>query len=223
MTSQFTKITVTSALLITATANAITISALNGPVGTFSVSSTDLGEDPATTLTLDVGTADFGSAVSKLNNGLIYDISGFGNTNESFTASNGAVATFHFDLTGSPGGYDIGSIVSLAAFPGRSKQVFDVEYSLVGNAAFTPLASVLATLPNNTEGGEVEVTIGNLAISGVDDLRFTFHDSTNGDVVYREIDVFGSPIPEPSSAVLVATGILGIGLRRIRSKATPNR
>jgi len=209
------KLTVIAGLIAATSANAVSISATNGSVGTFSVSSTDLGEIPGTTLTLDVGTADFGSAVSKLNNGLIYDIDGFGNTNESFTPSNDAVATFHFDLTASPIGYDINSIVSLAAFPGRSKQVFDVAYSLVGSPAFTPLASVLSSLPNNIEGGEVQVSLTGIGLSGVDELQFTFHDGTSGDVVYREIDI--NSVPEPSTAILGVIGFLGVALRRIRN------
>lgn len=63
----------TGLLLAAVASNAtVIITAQNGGTGSFGVSSTDLGQAGGTTLSLDSGSAAFGSAVGKLNDGNIY-------------------------------------------------------------------------------------------------------------------------------------------------------
>jgi hypothetical protein len=91
----------------------------------------------------------------------------------------------------------------LSGFPGRTKQVYSVAYSLArAPATFLPLATVDGTLTNNNESQqEVQVSISGIGLSGVAAVQFTFGSGTLGDVVYREIDI---NVPEPSSALLLA-------------------
>jgi hypothetical protein len=214
-------------LLGAASSNAqVVLTAQNGVVGTFGVSSTDLGQAAGTTLSLDSGTESFGSAVGRLNDGDIYGVAGADNTTATLTPSHGAVVTYHFDLTASPSGYDLTAIVSLTGTAqNRAQQVYDVAYSVVGGGGFTPLASVTGSLSGNGSGGETQVTLSNLNLANVTNLRFTFYNGTGGESMYREIDVSGIPstaVPEPSSSFLAA-GMLAAGsfaasrLRRKRS------
>ena len=209
-----TRALTTGAVVLIATASsnaAILITAHNGDVGSFGVSGSDLGQAAGTTLSLDAGTEMFGSAVAKLNDGGIYGFLPADSTADTLTPSDGAVVTFHFDLTASPLGYDLNSIVSLSgSSQGRSQQVYDVGYSVVGGGGFTPLASVLGSLTGNEAAGETQITLNNLGLHDVADLRFTFHDGSGGESMYREIDIAGTPVPEPSSSFLTA-GMLAVG------------
>ncbi len=213
-------------LLAAASSNAtVIITAQNGGTGTFGVSSSDLGQASGTTLSLDSGSANFGSAAGKLNDGNIYGVDGADVTTQSLTPSDGAVVTYHFDLTANPAGYDLTSIVSLTgAAQGRAQQVFDVSYSLVSGGGFTSLASVLGSLTGNNAAGETRVTLSNLGLSQVADLRFTFHNGSGGESMYREIEVIGfASVPEPSSlltaGMLAAGGFAAVLLRRNRKAA----
>ncbi len=49
-------------------------------------------------------------------------------------------------------------------------------------------------------------------------LRFSFPNQENFQGGYRELDVFGTPVPEPSTGLLVAMGLAGLGLRGRRQE-----
>jgi hypothetical protein len=213
-------------LLAAASSNAtVIITAQNGGPGGFGVSNTDLGQASGTTLSLDSGSASFSSSVGKLKDGSVYGSGSILETPESLTPAEGTVVTFHFDLTASPLGYDLTSIVSLTGTgQSRAQQVFDVSYSLVSGGGFTSLASVLGSLSGNNADNETRVTLSNLGLSQVADLRFTFHNGAGGEAMFREIDVIGfASVPEPSSlltaGMLAGGGFAAVLLRRKRKAA----
>ena len=129
--------------------------------------------------------------------------------------------TFDLDVSMNTYGYDITEFRLFSGWSDdRASQVYTIDYSLVGSASFTSLAS--ASVNNLQNGGSLltrtyDDTSAPL-ISGVDAVRFNFSDP-NGlsfqRTVYREIDVIGTAtIPEPSAALLGGLGLLALLRRR---------
>ncbi|MEX0776930.1 MAG: PEP-CTERM sorting domain-containing protein [Phycisphaeraceae bacterium] len=202
---------------------ALDVSTTTGTSGTFAVSATDLIDQSQATFGSSsfTGTDSFGTGVAGLNDGIMYVVND-GDTTGSLTPTEGSVAIFNLDTSTNIAGYDITSIVTYTALSAgvRVGQSYDLEYSVVGSAAFLALTSV--SVADGT-GQEVRVTISDtLALplaTGVDALRFTFHDvAPFNEQVYREFDVVGSAsvIPEPASLGLLAIGVgtMFLGRRR---------
>lgn len=155
-----------------------------------------------------------------------------------------ATIDFHLDTSVNTLGYRLTSISTFSgigpdglgdpAWAGREHQLahqsYTVSYSLVGDPLFTELTTVSAI----ADTGEYSAKISLIGLaanvpSGVDAVRFVWHDpipalasSTHPDeshVAIREIDVFGSavPVPEPSSAMLLALSLVAVLQRRSRS------
>lgn len=140
-----------------------------------------------------------------------------------------------FATAGNNGGtsltYTLGSPTNLASIDvyggwqdnGRDQQGYSVLYSTAADpATFLPLATVDFN-PSLTTGGvpsATKVTIndpsGTLA-ANVSAIRFNFATVENGYTGYAEIDAFGTPVPEPTSLGLLASGALGLLARRRRS------
>ena len=171
----------------------------------YGVSATDLIDASQTTtfssIDLTSGTAMYGSSVNMLNDGS----EGGGataNTGPSLVPQDGTVVTVVLNTSENTAGYDINRIVSLtgeADGTDRISQKYDVEYHVVGGG-WTGLAgdsgaTVARSFTSTTDGqyvGELQVTISGMILTGVDQLRFTFHDNPS-QAAYREIDVFGLP------------------------------
>lgn len=200
-----------AAVIITA-ANGTATADENTP---FTVLGNDIAETNGT-FTLFSGSAEFSSDAAKLNDGSKYGGGTVGQTPESFAPSNGTVALLTLD-----GAYNISSIVSLTGQQAsRNGQDYAVKWSSNGTD-FSPLTSVGGETNNvDTSSTEVQVTISDDAFGfialGVTHLQFTFSNvgASNGESVYREIDVLGSAVPEPSSSALLGLGALALILRR---------
>lgn len=142
----------------------------------------------------------------------------------SATGNVGESVTYNLDLTASPGGYDLSGIDVYAGWDGfRGGQKFTASYSLVGSpGTFIPFGSVdLDANANNAPGGNISTRSmlrdidGSLA-SGVAAVKIDFGDVSFGYAGYREIDVFGTPVPEPATGAMALAG-LGLMLRRRKS------
>ena len=187
----------------------ITAESWGGAGNHYGVSTTDLinaGQATLAGITLTSGTARFGSAVGKLNDGS--EGGGGGNNGECLAPSDGAVVTVVLNTSGNSAGYDITSIITLTGcadnVTDRISQKYDVAYHVVGGApeAWTTVAGdagatvVRAFTGTGGEvyGGETRVTISGITASGVDQLRFTFHGNStqNETSLYKEIDVLGT-------------------------------
>lgn len=116
---------------------------------------------------------------------------------------------FNLDVSINTGGYDITKIDSFAGWEGGGTQTygnqkFTVEYSVVGDSGFIPLAGVdyspfTSTTSNTPAYSRSRITRSNgVLVSGVDALRVIYSVPTvsgggNGGLVIQEIDVHGLP------------------------------
>ncbi len=181
--------------------------------------------------------ASFTGDTNALNDGvsLSGNLTGTGG-NMYLNNANPGTVTMTFDLTGSVTGYDLTSIVSVAGWNlnahNHAAQTYQVLFSLVGSSDYNPLVLTSGAVsggnvsydPFGVSSGSTRVTITNdsgpAIASGVDGIRFIMTNmplnNIENDTVYREIDVFGAAtaIPEPSSALLGALGLLALLRRR---------
>src|SRR5688572_11066563 len=131
----------------------------------------------------------------------------------------GSVATYNLNLVASPLGYNLSQIDVYGGWndAGRDQQRYDVLYSTVANpTTFIPLTSVdyQPANPTNVQSATlVRITdnaLPNLA-TGVAALLFDFSPPVeNGHTGYAEIDIIGTPVPEPTTAALLGLCCLGL-------------
>ena len=135
----------------------------------------------------------------------------------------GTTVTYTLNTAASPLGFNLNSIAVYGGWNdnGRDQQDYQVLYSTVQNpTTFTSLATVNfnPTVPDGTQSATrtiVTDTTGLLA-TGVGALRFNFLSPENGYTGYAEIDVLGSPTPEPAGSALLCVGAAALMLRRRR-------
>jgi hypothetical protein len=105
---------------------------------------------------------------------------------------------------------------------GRDQQSYSILYATaIAPTTFLPLTTVDFNPPGSNGQPQVtRVTITDdtgLLAADVSAIRFNFNSTENGYSGYAEIDVFGTPIPEPGTFGLLglaAAGVLGFRRRR---------
>ncbi|MES2657624.1 MAG: autotransporter-associated beta strand repeat-containing protein [Verrucomicrobiota bacterium] len=119
----------------------------------------------------------------------------------SVAPGNGDSVVFPLDLTGHPGGRDITTVDSYAAWAnsGRDDQNYTLEYDTVANpGVYIPITAVANT--SDFYGGNAKVAThtsitsntGNLA-TGANSIRVTFNGQENGFTGFREFVVRDTP------------------------------
>lgn len=232
---EITTLFITTSLFAIITSNAaIDITGVNSPLDAFygsDVSNSDLINSGSPSLSNVTYSQAPWFGPNAHNDGSV----GIVNNTSTITWWRGATAgstysiTYELDTSSNTLGYDINSIQTINGWTNNSgnqkNQNYVVEISVIGSAAFNPLASV-AYLPfgsgTNTASTKVNITEDTTGIlaSGVDEIRFTYtvpaSAGQNPSPTIREIDVIGTAtaVPEPSSAALIGISIIGSLLRR---------
>jgi hypothetical protein len=139
----------------------------------------------------------------------------------------GAVLTFTLNTTASPNGFRLNQVESYCGWRdgGRDAQNYTVSYStILAPNVFIPITTVAynpaGSSPSDSKVVVQDTTLGFLA-TAIAKVQFSFPNppgQENGYVGYREFDLMGVWLPEPTclSAVLLgAAGLLG-RRRRVR-------
>jgi hypothetical protein len=180
----------------------ITITYSNGGEGNYEpyssiVSATDLanvGSSALSSLTQTTGSAIFGSSVSLLNDGIVFDgVGDRGDTSKSFTPSDGSQVVIEFSSARKVS--EINTFAMSGGGQTRSAQNYKLEYR--SDSTWTTLFSGLNTsAAGNLDAGNTSTRV-NIDFSGltggslanVDAFRFTFYNVGGDETLYREIDV----------------------------------
>ena len=145
------------------------------------------------------------------------DSFGSGPVNSAATVlmKDNATIDYELDVLSSVSGYSISSIETFGHWDGgRDRQDISIHYSLVADPmvffelvtySFQPLGASWFSKVSVTPGSGESVLA-----TGVAKLRFTFPNQKSGAGGYRELDVFGAPLPEPSTSLLIAIGLVGL-------------
>jgi hypothetical protein len=179
----------------------ITITYSNGGAGNYEtyssvVSATDIaneGSSALSSLTRTTGSAIYGSSVSLLNDGIVFDGGDRGDTSKSFTPSDGSQVVIEFNSAQSV--TEINTFAMSGSGQIRSAQNYKLEYR--SDSTWTTLFSGLNTsAAGNLDAGNTSTRV-NIDFSGltggslanVDAFRFTFYNVGGDETLYREIDV----------------------------------
>jgi hypothetical protein len=185
----------------------------------FPVSATDLVNNDQSTLSqmiTSISSSEYGASLSCLDDGTIPNMNWSDTSTWGVSSNPYAWDTTFFlntSLQGASNGYNISEIDTYAGWcdVDRSNQRITISYRKVGETEFTELGFF-----TNLEatGGDYSTKInlmddaGGYFLTGIDAIRFNIYPYE----MMKEIDVMGSPVPEPLSLALMAIG--GVMLRR---------
>ena len=222
----------------------ISLSGLNYNASTTDLA--NAGQSTLATTVWSGVSGEYGSSPAELNNGLYAPselTSGVPNgyvnaqgTDTTLLATPDSTYTINFT-----GGMNLTSIdvYSATTSTQRAKQNWSLAYSLVGSGSYVNLVGPLlsANVAQNSNGNRQGAWFNKVTLTlnaseqllEVDSLQFTFltpeyNSATDGgnstmlNTAYREIDVFGTAIPEPSTYAMLLGGSVALFLiRRLRA------
>ena len=218
----------------------ITITYSNGGEGNYEpyssvVSATDIanvGSSALSSLTQTTGSAIFGSSVSLLNDGIVFDgVGDRGDTAKSFTPSDGSQVVIEFNSARKVS--EINTFAMSGGGQTRSAQNYKLEYRT--GSTWATLFSNLDTgaagnldTPNTSTRLNVDFSgLSGGSLANVDALRFTFYNVGGDETLYREIDVNflptitysngGAAVYEPYDSVVSATDTANVGSSALSS------
>ncbi len=209
-------------LLSTLSSNAAVIVTNSGGTTPFAVSNsdllqTDLGAAPVVTGSF----TDFGTA----GESVLRDGSDGGTSIANFSTTalvtTGSSVTYALNIGLNPLGYTLTQINTFGAWDdGRDAQNINIFYSTITDPTnFISLATVGFDPPFPGTFSRVSVTpgVGDAFIAtNVHSVRFSFPTQESGSGGYRELDVFGTAIPEPSAAFSIGVSVIAFAFTRRR-------
>jgi hypothetical protein len=199
----------------------ITPTAASGAANVFPVSNSDLLQTNLSAATSTGGFAGFSAnTLSLLSNGA-FGASGASGGTASVAPGLGTTIRFDLDLSANPLGYILTRMETFASWDtGRDGQEYTVAYSTVAAPnTFTTLAVVPEfEAPVGTPFADSHTRISltddtGVLATNVASIRYTFTTVEANGTAYREFDVFGTPVPEPSGLSLVCLAGGGLLLR----------
>jgi len=171
--------------------------------------------DLATTavVTLSAGGLSNGANLNALNDGVVGTPTSTDGSNTALDVADEVTLTF--DTVANPLGYDISEIFTVAGWATGAGTA-----TLIPGAHHNPNSPTsFWTSVQFTESTGAPLTNGTVVATGVSAVSFDITENAipGGIVVYREIDIIGTPtvpVPEPSTALLGGFALLGLLRRR---------